>query len=195
MANILSSIFGGGGANPADAAQPYLEQIPGIVQDQLSPYSEAGGRALGRAETEYGSLLDDPAALINRLMGDYQKSPSYQYLMDQAMRGANTAAAAGGTLGTPGHQFYGAQMATDLANQGLSDYLNKALGLYQTGLGGEQDLAHMGYGAAGDIASMLSANLMNQAGLAFQGEQQKQQSDADLWGGLMKGIGAAASFL
>ena len=29
----LSSIFGGGKSNPANAAQPYLNQIPGLDRD------------------------------------------------------------------------------------------------------------------------------------------------------------------
>jgi len=203
MDNILSSIgfgaipgmfMGGNTPNPADSAMPYLDRIPGEGAAPLRPYQQAGEQALGRTQDIYDQLLNDPGELMKRLSSGFTESPSYQYDLAEAMRGINSAAATGGMLGTPSHQMQAGRMAGDMANRGYNDYLKNILGLYGSGLSGEQHLTDIGYGTAGNLSDLFSRNLMNQAGLAFQGQSQENQAKADQMSNLMSGIGTAASF-
>ena len=178
--------------NPADAARPYLEEVPGIAHEYLDPYAEMGQRVTPRLEEEFGQLMNRPEDLINRLSEGYRGSPAFNYQMQNAMRGINTAGAMGGMLGTPTHQLQAGQMAGDIASQDFNQYLQQAMNLYGMGLQGETGLGQMGYGAAGDLTGILTRNLMSQAGLEFQGSAQQTQSQADALSNLINMGGRAA---
>lgn len=73
IAQGVSGLFGMNNfQNPADAASPYFQQIPGMVSPYFNPYIQAGQNALGSMQNEYGSLLGGRGALqgqYNNLMG------------------------------------------------------------------------------------------------------------------------------
>lgn len=192
----LFDFLGGGGnnTNPADVAMPYLNKIPGTVKPYYDPYINAGNQSLSSLMGQYGNLINDPGALMNKMASGYQQSPGYQFNYNQGMNAVNNAAAAGGMLGTPSHQMDAGKMASNLANQDYNNYLGNVLGMYKTGLGGMGDVTHLGYGASNDLASILSSNLMNQAGLAFQGQANQNQSSNDLIGALTKIAGGVSQF-
>jgi hypothetical protein len=69
--------------------------------------------------------------------------------------------------------------------------MQRALGLYGSGLSGQQGLATGGQQAAGSIADMIAQAMAQQGNLAFQGQAQQNQNRNDLWGNIFKGGGAA----
>lgn len=174
--------------NPADAAMPYFNQIPGTITPYYQPYINAGNQALSTLMKQYQTLLSNPDAIMKLAGSGFQSSPGYQYQYNQGMNAANQAAASGGMLGTPYHQQDAANMASNLANQDYYNYLNHALGLYNTGLSGEQGINEMGFKASDSLASGLASNLSNEAGLAYQGQMNNNQHSSDMWHTILGGL-------
>lgn len=188
----LSNMFGGSHTkNPASAAMPYLNQIPGQVQPYYQPYQQAGNDALKQLQEQYGMLMNNPGQKLSELGAGYKESPGYQATLREALAGANNAAALGGAggLGSYGHEQLAAGAAGDVANKDYEDYLNHMLGLYQGGLGGTQGLEQQGYGANTDYAQML-ANLAGTKGqYAFGGQAAQNQRQGQNWANLFSGLG------
>jgi hypothetical protein len=189
----LSNLFGGG-KNPADAAMPYLNQIPGQTNQYMQPFFQAGKDALNPLQDQYKNLLGDPGGFMNKIGGSYQQSPGFKVAMEQALTAGNHAAAAGGMSGTPTDQFNQMKMATDLSNQDYNNWMTNALGLYGQGLSGEQGMAQMGQQSGQSMADMIAQTLAQQGNLAFQGQSQKNQNQKDMWGNIFKGAGSLAAF-
>jgi hypothetical protein len=200
----------GGGKDPYKAGKKYYDQIPGTIKPYFDPYINAGRDAMGKLQGEYGSLIggrgdlqgqynnlmNDPNGFLNKIGGGYQKSPGFDWQMNQGMNAANNAAASGGMAGSPQHQQQAATMATGLANQDYYNYLNHALGMYNTGLQGNaglygtglqglQGINQMGYNASDQLAGGLANNLMNQGNMAFSGQASRNQSQGQSMGDLM----------
>ena len=165
----LGALFGGSEGSAAPEAGGYLSQIQQMLPQYFKPYQQ----------------MLDPTALMSKIGAGYQQSPGYQFQLGQAMKGIGQAAAAGGMAGSPMQQQQAAQTATGLANQDYYNYLNQALGLYQTGAGGYRGLGE-------DLSSIL----MSQAQLAqLQQEEaakEAEQKHHDLWSAIGSGIGAIA---
>ncbi len=208
----FDSIFGT--SDPSKNAMNYLNQIPGTIKPYYDPYITAGQGALtdlqnqtksltgmgSTVQNQYMKLMQDPTFMMNQIGSGYSASPGYQYQVDQATQQANKAAAAGGMLGSPQEQQYVANTTNQLANQDYYNYMNQALGqyntgltgatgLYNTGLGLESDINKMGYNASDQLAQSLSNNLASQANLSYAGGANQNAGMSGLWGGAM---GAAA---
>jgi len=193
--SILSKLFGGG-SNPADAASPYLNQIPGVGHNSYDPYINAGKTAGQNTQGQYESMMNDPTGFINKLMEAYKPSEGYQFQQGQLMRQMGNSAASGGFAGTPMDQMNQAQGTQGLLSQDMQQFLTNALGRYDTGLQGEQGIANRGYDATGKLNDMLGGNLNQQANLGFQGVQQQNANQAGLFKALSQllgmGIGGGA---
>ncbi len=184
----------GGGKNPADAAMPYLNQIPGQTQQYYQPYFEAGKGTLPNLQGQYDQLLNNPGGKLNQMGQDFQQSPGFKYALQQALQGAGHAAAAGGMAGSPQHEQQNMGIANDMANQDYYNWLNHATGLYGQGLQGEQGLAGMGQQAGQNMGDMIGQTLSQQGNLAFQGQRQQNQTQNDLFSSVFKGAGSLAAF-
>lgn len=178
--------------NPANSAMPYLNQIPGTITPYYQPYVNAGTDSLASLMGQYQQLLNDPSAVMNKLGSGYTQSPGYQFNYNQGMNAANAAAASGGMLGTSQHQQNAANMASNLANQDYYNYLNQVQGLYGKGLTGEQGTMQLGYGASNELAQSLANNLMNQAGMAYAGQNSQNMANSSLFNQLL-GLGSSAA--
>lgn len=180
--------------NPASSGMPYLNQIPGMLNNTFSPYINAGMSALPQLQKQYGNLINNPTGIMNGIGKTFQQSPGYQFQTQQAMNAANRAAAAGGMLGTPQEQQNIAGTVNGMANQDYYNYLNHGLGLYQTGLQGMGDLYHTGYNASSNLGEDLASSLMSQANLAYAGQadqnQMMQGGLGDIGGLISGGLGA-----
>jgi hypothetical protein len=185
---MLGNIFGT--KNPANAAMPYLNQIPGTISPLYQPFINAGQWALPQMESQYGSLINNPGGVMNKIGAGYQQSPGYQFNVNQATQAANSAAAAGGMAGSPAEQAALAQQVSGYANQDYNQYLQSALGMYGQGMQGLSGLYQTGYGASTGLAGDLASNLMNQANLAYSGRANQNQMTGGLWGNLA-GLGSS----
>jgi hypothetical protein len=172
-------------SNPADAAQPYLDQVPDTLKPYYDPYINAGQNALSTLMGQYQTLLNDPNKIMNQIGSGYQQSPGYQFQYNQGMNAINNAAAAGGQLGNNAHQLQAGGMATNLANQDFYNYLSQALGLYGKGLSGTEGINQMGYGASNELAQSLANNMTNQGNLAYAGQQNQNQANSDAYSARM----------
>jgi hypothetical protein len=188
----FSNLFGG--KNPADAAMPYLNQIPGKTQQYQQPYFEAGKSQLPGLQEQYGQLLNDPGGRINKIGESFKESPGFKFAMQQALQGGNHAAAAGGMAGSPQHEQQNMQLATDLGNQEYNNWMKNALGEYNMGMQGSQGMANQGQQAGQSMADMIAQTLAQQGNLAFNGQQQQNQNKSDMWGNIFKGAGSLAAF-
>lgn len=191
---FFDSLFGGKKSNPANAAMPYLNQIPGQTSPYMQPYFEAGMGALPALQGQYGSLLGTPGQKLNEIGSSYKESPGLQFAIQQALQGAGHATAAGGMAGSPAHEQHNMELATNLANQDYNSWLTHALGLYGQGLSGEQGLAGMGQQAGQSMADMIAQALASQAGYSYAGQAAQNQQQSGLLNNLVKGVGALSAF-
>lgn len=179
------------GKNPAKAAQPYLQQIPGAVQPYYQPYINQGQQSGSAASGIYNQMSSDPTAFLNQLMSGYTPSQGYQFQADQAQKAASNAAAAGGYRGTSFDQMQQAELANALASQDMYKWLEQVLGVQGVGLGGQQHLADQGFQASTGYGDVLGNTLGAQGGLAYQGQAQKNKQNADFLQ-LLSSLGGAA---
>lgn len=190
----LSKAFGmSKSQNPANAAMPYLNQIPGVGQNAYNPYIQQGQQAGQTLGGEYGKMLD-PTAFMNQLMEQYKPSDAYQYKQKDITKGLGAMAAQGGYAGTPMalEQYAG---ATDKAlSDDMQQYLQNALGIYGQGIAGQQDFYNKGFQGSSSLADMLAGNLNQQGGLAFQGQSQQNSNQAGLMKMLAQMLGGAGGF-
>jgi hypothetical protein len=190
LGNMFGGLFGMGQKNPSDAAMGYYNQVPGTLKPYYDPYINAGHGALNTLQGQYQNLLGDPGALMNKLSSGYKASPGYQYNVDEATRGANQAAAAGGMVGSPAEQAQLGKSISGMASQDYNSYLSNVLGLYGQGLSGTQGINQMGYNASNELAQSLANSLMNQGNLAYSGQANQNQSQGGGWGSLFGGMGS-----
>ena len=189
----LFSLFGNNKkANaPMNAANPYLNQIPGQTLPYYQPYMNAGSGALNKLQGEYGKLTDDPNSMYDKFSSGYKSSPGYQARLEEAMRAITNSQAAGGMAGSGQHQQLSAEKALDLHGEDFEKYLNHVLGLYGTGLTGEQGIENQGYGANTDYANMLANITGQKANMAYEGANAKNTGEGQAVNNIFGGLGGA----
>lgn len=185
IGGLLGSLFT---SNPADAANPYLNQLPSAVGHYMEPYSQAGSAMLNPLQQQYGQLTSNPGGMMNQIGSNFHQSPGFQFALNQALTGANRAAAAGGLAGSPSNQLQNMQTATQMGNQDYYNWLGNALGMYGQGLHGMQGMAGLGMQGATNMSNVIANQLAQQAAMAYQ--QQAQQNQ-----GIMSGFGALGSLV
>lgn len=179
--DVTNSFF----PNPANGASGYLTQLDPMYHQYYDPYIEYGMNAMPTLEQQYSQLLSNPASVQQMLGSGYQQSPGYQYQYDQAMNASNSAASAGGMLGTPAHQQQAMGTAQGLANQDYWKYYNQNANLYGMGLQGTQGMFDDGYDASQGLANSLGSAYKSQAALQYAGQASQNQATGNLLGGLM----------
>lgn len=189
----LSDFFSGG-KNPADAAMPYLNQISGMEHQAYDPYIQHGNDAYNVLNPQYSHMASDPTAFLEQIMKGYEPSKAYQLRRDETQRAAGNTAAAGGMRGSINDITNQARLTDSLLGEDMQQWLNNVLGLQKQGLEGEQGFYNTGFNATKGLTGDLANVLGTQAGLAFQGQANQNQSRNDLLSGLMKAFGGIAGF-
>lgn len=186
----ISGLFGNRGhyKNPSNAASQYYDQIPGTMTPYFDPYIQQGLRAMPQLEGQYGQMMNNPNELFRKLSQGYQQSPGYEWRRNEAMRGVNNAAAAGGRLGSMEEQQNMADITGHLADQDFETYLSHILGLYGGGISGMQGMSDTGYKASSSLAESLAQALMMQAENSYRGQSNENENNRrkgnSLWGSL-----------
>lgn len=178
--------------NPAKGAMGPLNQIPGAIGKYYDPYINAGLGALPGLQDQYGKLTGNPGGFLNDIGKGYQKSPGFDFALQQALTSGRQAAAAGGMAGSPAHEQYSMETATGLANQDYNNWLQSALGLYGTGLQGQQGLYGMGFNASDQLAQQIAQALAAKSSLKYAGQANENQTKQGMLGGF---LGAGKSLL
>lgn len=183
----MDTIFG---KNPANAAMPYYGAIPGRTQPYQEPWFNAGKNMLPQLTGEYGNLMSDPGGRINKIGESYKESPGYRFAMQQALQGAGHAAAAGGMAGSPEHEQRNMQLSNDIASQDYNKWMSNALGEYNQGLSGGQNISGQGQQSGKEIADMIAHALAQQGILSYQGQSQSNQNRSDLIHSIAQALGS-----
>jgi hypothetical protein len=214
IGSIMSGLYNLYGTNdPYSSAMPYYDKIPGMLNQEYSPWINGGKSALpqlqqymgrgnsagGELMNQYSQMTNNPSGLINRLGAGFKESPGYSFQTSQALNAANRASAAGGMAGSPEEQQNIATTTNQLANQDYYNYLNHSQQLYGQGIEGLQkteglgamvgsDLYNTGASSANSLANNLGAAYMNQGNLRFSdtqyNNQRKGQAYGQMWGGI-----------
>ena len=188
----IGGLFGKG-KNPADAANKYIDQIPGATNQYYQPYFDAGKSQIPGLQEQYGSLMDDPGSKLNSIGSNYQQSPGFQFALQQALMGSGNAAAAGGMAGSPQHEQENMGIASGLASQDYNNWLGQATGLYGQGLIGSQNMMNSGQQAGQSMADQIAQALAQKRQYAYEGQASKNSSNP--WGNILGGAGMLAAFL
>lgn len=193
LANGIFNSMNGGGRNPAGGAIKYLDQIPGQIKPYYDPYIEAGNRAMPGLEHSYDEMINDPNAIIKRLGAGYQKSPGYDWRLQQGEGAIGNAAAAGGMSGTPQHQQQAGQLAENMAGEDYDKYLDHVLGLFGGGVQGKQGISNQGYNASTSLADALAQILGTKAQYKYAGQAGENQAKSSDTGNIFGGLAGLAS--
>lgn len=188
---FLDILTGGTRKNAADSAMPYLNQVAGIGQQNYAPYNQQGQNAFQQAGGIYGQQASDPAAFLEKLRNSYSMSGGYQMKMQDALKAAQGASAAGGYAGNPEDIKYQMGLAQNIGDLGFQDYYNQVTGLQNTGLQGLTHQGYVGFQGAGQLSDYLAGALGSQANAAYSGQAQKNQNQSGLLNSLIGGAGAA----
>ena len=175
--------------NPADSADQYYDQIPDYLKQYLGPMINNGSSQYPGLNNQYSSLMNDPGGRINQIGQSYHQSPGFQFAMQQALQGANHAAAAGGMAGSPEHEQQNMTLATNLANQDYNSWMQNALGQYDVGLQGSQGLYNTGAQASMGMGEDMANVLLNRSKLAYAGQNAENQHEGNAWGSIFGAVG------
>lgn len=187
----IAGLFGGKKKNPAAEAGKYLDQIPGQIKPYYDPYINAGRSALGTAQGEYNTGINDPNSTYNKLAQGYKESPGYKFQLQKALGAAQNASAAGGMLGTPQDQQQQAQVASDISSQYFEKYLNHMFGIYNQGVAGNQHISDEGFDASTSYGNALGQVTGQKANNAYNQANSDNQDRQRNWSNIIGGVGGA----
>lgn len=185
----MNDVFGGSYDNPADSAQPYLDKIPGYVDQYMQPYIDMGQEAGGIAQDQYAQWVQDPYGSYNEIYSNYNASPWYDYQSDQMQKAATSSAASGGMAGTEQDYTHQMEVNNALMDKDFSQYMDYILGMQKSGLAGEQQMYNTGFNASGQALQgdigYANASAANQ----FGGTQASNAMSSGMLGMLGKTAG------
>lgn len=195
LEQILGGLFNFGSyQNPSDAASPYLQQAMQQLPQYFKPYMDASTQALPQLQQQYGQLVSDPSAFINKIGEGYKQSPGLQFQIQQGTQAANNAAAAGGMAGSAQSQQNSAGIANNLANQDYYNFLKTGLEQYGLGLQGLGGLYNTGANASMGLGQDMANLYNNQAQNAYAGASNQNQNSGGFFGSLIGGLGSLFGF-
>lgn len=150
-------------ANSAAQANALQQQMYNQNVQRLSPWTTAGGAALGNLQGLMGSNGMNGALTTPFSATQFQQSPGYQWQLQQGLNAVQNSAAARGGLGggntLKSLMTYGQGLANQDYQQALQNYQNWQQQVYGMNAG----LANSGENAAGMTAG-LGANAATQMG-------------------------------
>lgn len=176
------SLFGDDSAAYGD----YASELRALEQN-FQPWVDAGKVSLQDLLKQYQQLTANPDFMQNQLAKNYQPSQYAQVQTDYLKNQLNNNAAVTGQLGSS----YAAQTMgnklQDLISKDENNYIQTGLGMYKTGLSGEQFIDNQGFNAVNSQTGLAAQ--ADQADL--QGENSKNAAMSALLG---QGLSLGANF-
>ncbi len=173
---FFSDLFGGGDyQDPAAAARPHFEQIPGIGREAYNPFIKSGQEAEQIANPIYGQMSQDPNAFLDNIMRGYTPSEGYRFKERYLQQNAHNTAAAGGFAGTENDVLGRNEMVRGSLGQDMQEFLANILGIQGAGLTGQENRINRGYKGASSLADLLAGNQNAMGTLAYQGAHGQNQ--------------------
>lgn len=184
----IGGLFSRGG-NPAGAAAPWLNQIPGQLHENFDPYIQRGNDQYAGLNSKYGAMSNDPAGFLEQIMQQYKPSRGYQMRRNEGLEAAGNTAAAGGMRGSFGDMKNQYRLADAFMGDDMQQWLQNVMGIQNQGMGGQQNFYNQGYDANKSMAGDMSNYMNTQATNAFQGQAQSNKARQDLIQGILGGAG------
>jgi len=169
----------------------YLDQIPGYGHQYYDPYVQQGQQAQNNVNDQYQNLTNDPYSFYEQMMQNYTPSKGYQLKSGEMNKYANSVAASGGYAGTPQDEQNRMQLIEALSHDDMNEFYNKMVGIYGTGLQGQQNTATQGYNASSSLADYLGNVQGQKAGLSYQGSTNNANNSSNFLNNLMSMGGQA----
>ncbi len=160
------------GPNPASAAMPYLNQIPGIGQQYYQPFISGGQQAASIANPiynqatqasdianpiynqatqasnmagqQYNQMTQNPNDFLNSIMRNYNPSEGYRFKENRLKQQMANDAAAGGFRGTQYDQEQQGHAVSGILGQDMEQFLSNILGIQGRGLQGQENVINRG---------------------------------------------------
>ncbi len=119
--------------------------------------------------------------MIQSVMKGYTPSSGFNFAKNQALQGAgNTAASMGRRGGTMDVQNE-ANIANTLMSGDMQNWLKNTMGAQNYAMQGQQGIYDTGYKAASGLGGDLSNIAGTQALNAYQGQQERNKANQDMW--------------
>lgn len=196
IGGIASGLFNMFGAkNPSDAANPFLDQMGGKIDQYMDPFIQSGNQMRPMLQDQYKQMISNPGGVMNHIGEGFQQSPGYQFQVNQAQNAANRAASAGGMLGSPMQQQNIAGTVNNLANQDYYHYLDHGMNMYGQGMQGASHLNDLSFGAGSQAMQAWMQQLLAKAQNAYSGANSYNQQMGSGIGSLVGGISSLAGGL
>lgn len=141
-----------------------FKQYAGQANALLDPFYQAGKGQMNPYMQNYQRLLD-PQHFYHDMMNGYQTSPEAQRQMQMGTDAAMKAASASGMLGSTNLLNQVNENSQGIMRADQDNWFNKMSGMFNQGLGHQQGMVGMGYGAGGQMGN----NLMNLGNALMQG--------------------------
>lgn len=187
----LLSLFG-------DESSAYKKQMKQFAKayaeakGQLTPYGEAGQRGL--ANWEQGiNKMQDPTAFYNNIMEEYEKSPGYQFQLDEAMNLLNNNAAANGLLNSDSLKQALLREGMKMLSLDRETFFNDIMGINNNYINQNSSLANLGYGADTHLANMAMDQGQRMGDATLASEQSRAQAMQKLFGTILNTAANAAT--
>lgn len=174
LGGIFSGLFGNSDA-PYRAAGEQYEKWGNEAKHAQEPFYNAGAGAIPQFQN-WLQGMQDPAAFINHLMGNYSQSPWAQNQQRQAMRGAQNFGSATGLSGSTPLMLQAQQNSANIGSEDQNRWLQNVLGINTQYGAGTQNLMQGGQNSANALTDLYS-NLGNNMGQAAYGERAGKSND------------------
>lgn len=188
LGGLLGGLFGHSGS-PYDAAMNQYQQWGSQAANTQQPYLQAGQGAIGNYQN-WLQGQQNPSQFINNLMGQYQQSPYNTYLQQQARNAGINAGSASGLTGSSALMQQMQQNASNIAQQGMDNWLQNVLGINSQYGQGQQNLMQGGQNAANSLMNMYSQMGQQMGDAAYGKEGGKNQDFWNTLGGIGSLIGS-----
>jgi len=141
------------------------------TRDDWAPWRDAGTNALAQ--------LDDPEA-------NFQKSPGYQFRLDEGTRNTENAFSVKGGGGNAMRALV--DYSQNYASNDYGNWYDRQLGRAGLGTQGTAYTTQAGMNAANQNTNSIWRSGVNQASIGLYGANQQASHMADAWGSLIGGI-------
>lgn len=194
---VAGAVIGGIASNMAankqssatnNAANAQLQATQQSIQEQQREYNQTRADQLPFLTAGYGALNKENAYLNGDTSG-FDKSPDYQWALNQGVSALDKSAAANGSLYSGGHSADLMQFGQGNATQFANNYWNKLAGMAGQGQISSNTLAGVGMNEGNNISNLLTMGGNARASSFLRnGDIQSQQIGA--WGNaLNQGLG------
>jgi hypothetical protein len=165
LSNLFSNLFSNPSAPYQDASNAY-SKYANMGANAMNPFMQGGSAEIPQYQAWLKSM-SNPMQFQNNLMSQYQESPNAKFMQQQAIRSAQNAGSAEGTVGSSPYNLQVQQNASNISQQDMHNWMSNVLGLntqYGSGLG---NMMNMGEQGANSLLSLYGNEAGAQGNAAY----------------------------